>query len=133
MTEHSTKIYLWPSSVLNNFVKRTPGRKAPKTGFLVTWLIWTTRKRTSQRRGYKNIPLIQDDQAELTYTIIPGIFPCFWCWKYMCTATGIPISGSSSKNVVNGIVNKHEYTNWATSRENVSSEILDQVTFKSAC
>ena len=26
MTEHSTKIYLWPSSVLNTFVKRTPGR-----------------------------------------------------------------------------------------------------------
>ena len=25
MTEHSTKIYLWPSSVLNTFVKRTPG------------------------------------------------------------------------------------------------------------
>ena len=23
MTEHSTKIYLWPSSVLNTFVKRT--------------------------------------------------------------------------------------------------------------
>ena len=25
MTEHSTKIYLWPISVLNTFVKRTPG------------------------------------------------------------------------------------------------------------
>ena len=25
MAEHSTKIYLWPSSVLNTFVKRTPG------------------------------------------------------------------------------------------------------------
>ena len=25
MTEYSTKIYLWPSSVLNTFVKRTPG------------------------------------------------------------------------------------------------------------
>ena len=25
MTEHSTSIYLWPSSVLNTFVKRTPG------------------------------------------------------------------------------------------------------------
>ena len=25
MTEHSTKIYLWPSSVLNTFVKHTPG------------------------------------------------------------------------------------------------------------
>ena len=25
MTEHSTKIYLWPSSVLNTFVKGTPG------------------------------------------------------------------------------------------------------------
>ena len=24
MAEHSTKIYLWPSSVLNTFVKRTP-------------------------------------------------------------------------------------------------------------
>ena len=28
MTEHSTKIYLWPSSVLNTFVKRTPDLKA---------------------------------------------------------------------------------------------------------
>ena len=27
MTEHSTKIYLWPSSVLNTFVKHTPGEQ----------------------------------------------------------------------------------------------------------
>ena len=27
MTEHSTKIYLWPSSVLNTFVKRTPAHE----------------------------------------------------------------------------------------------------------
>ena len=34
MTEHSTKIYLLPSSVLNTFVKRTPGAHHFKAVYL---------------------------------------------------------------------------------------------------
>ena len=39
MTEHSTKIYLWPSSVLYTFVKHTPDADLTLIFLIIVWFI----------------------------------------------------------------------------------------------
>ena len=57
MTERSTKIYLWPSSVLNTFVKRTPGlqHQYRSKAQVFYFILHISAYKVFSREKYKNV------------------------------------------------------------------------------